>query len=160
MIPLYLCWCGLVKLFSIAIWRSFFPWYYLLFLQHSVHNVFWRLRPTFPKMGFRQPECFKVFKRYRLSFPCYRPSSHWLETWINNLWYERSASMAFGASTLSFGDGLSWNQLLPITNTAGRSHKVPLNITKTEEIMRFDSTPIPFEGWNGRPVLRASAVAS
>ncbi|MGJ8598139.1 alpha/beta hydrolase [Sulfitobacter sp.] len=73
---------------------------------------------------------------------------------------ERSSSMAFGVSTVSFGEGQNWQSLSSASGQAKRDTKIKFGIVESREILRFDKTPIPFEVVNGRPVRTPEAVAS
>lgn len=57
---------------------------------------------------------------------------------------ERSHSMAFGAAQVSFGENLTWEQLLTRTRNATDRRKGSLTVSGAKEIVRFDSTPLPF----------------
>jgi esterase/lipase superfamily enzyme len=73
---------------------------------------------------------------------------------------ERSSSMAFGVSIVSFGEGQNWQSLSSASGQAKRDTKIKFGIVESREILRFDKTPIPFEVVNGRPVRTPEAVAS
>ncbi|MEP5632061.1 MAG: alpha/beta hydrolase [Tateyamaria sp.] len=73
---------------------------------------------------------------------------------------ERSSSMAFGASTVAFGEDQNWQSLGTASGMLDRSEKIKLNLVKNEEILRFDKTPTPFKIVNGKPVLVPEAVKS
>lgn len=73
---------------------------------------------------------------------------------------ERSSSMAFGASTISFGDGQDWQSLSAASGQVKRTEKIKLSLVENREILRFDKTPTPFEVVNGKPVRIPEAVAS
>ena len=72
----------------------------------------------------------------------------------------RSSSMAFGASTVAFGDGGDWQALTEASGSERRTADLPLRIVERREILRFDATPIPFKAVNGRPVRLPEAVQS
>ncbi|MEM6617773.1 MAG: alpha/beta hydrolase [Pseudomonadota bacterium] len=56
----------------------------------------------------------------------------------------RSRSMAFGTKTLSFGDGLSWEELK--ARSLGQGPRVTtLTALGAEELVRFPPTPLPFQ---------------
>lgn len=73
---------------------------------------------------------------------------------------ERSSSMVFGSSTVSFGEGQDWNSLSAASGTIDRKVKLPLKVVANREIIRFDPTPVPFKVVNGTPVPNPEAVAS
>lgn len=73
---------------------------------------------------------------------------------------ERSSSMAFGTSTVSFGENQDWQSLSTESGLVERSKKLPLSIVENQEILRFDATPTRFSVVNGRPVQQPKAVAS
>ena len=72
---------------------------------------------------------------------------------------ERSSSTVFGASTVAFGKNQSWQSLLAASGSVKRSAKLPLNVVKNEEIVRFDSTPVAFRVINGKPVREPHALS-
>ncbi len=72
----------------------------------------------------------------------------------------RSSSMAFGATTVDFGENQSWESLRAASGLTERAEDLPLRIVETREILRFDATPSPFSVVNGRPVPTAEAAAS
>ncbi|MEP6355086.1 MAG: alpha/beta hydrolase [Hyphomicrobiales bacterium] len=63
---------------------------------------------------------------------------------------KRSPSMAFGHVDVSYGNGLSWNNLVEISNSSKQAKSIPLQITKTTETTRFPRTPLPFSVQNGQ----------
>ena len=71
---------------------------------------------------------------------------------------ERSSSMVFGASTVSFGEDLDWASLSAASSEARRSDKISLNVVSNREILKFDKTPIPFTIVNGVPVRTRKAI--
>jgi esterase/lipase superfamily enzyme len=73
---------------------------------------------------------------------------------------ERSSSMAFGASTIAFGEDQDWQSLSTASGQAKRNEKIEFSIVESREILRFDKTPTPFEIVNGKPVRIPEAVAS
>lgn len=72
----------------------------------------------------------------------------------------RSSSMALGAFTVAYGEHQDWQRLSAASGTTNRTEDVPLSIVEKREILRFDSTPIPFEVVNGKPIQLPDAVAS
>ena len=62
---------------------------------------------------------------------------------------DRSPSMAFGHIEVSYGAGLTWEQLVSRSSTAKGAKSTPLEINKTEEMTRFPQTPLPFTVDNG-----------
>lgn len=73
---------------------------------------------------------------------------------------ERSSGMVFGASTISFGEGLDWAALSAASGEIPRRNKIKLSVTENREILKFDKTPIPFKIVNGKPVRTPEAVQS
>lgn len=73
---------------------------------------------------------------------------------------ERSNSMAFGASTVAFGRNQSWQSLSAASGSIKRPEKLPLNVVRNQELLRFNPTPTAFRVVNGRPVRETSAVKS
>lgn len=73
---------------------------------------------------------------------------------------ERSSSMAFGASTVAFGNDQSWQTLSAASGQRTRAKKLPLNIVENKEILRFEPTPTRFRVVNGKPVKLSEAVVS
>jgi esterase/lipase superfamily enzyme len=73
---------------------------------------------------------------------------------------ERSSSMAFGSATVAFGQDQDWPSLSTASGQAKRSERIELSVIESREILRFDSTPTPFEVVNGKPVKTPEAVAS
>lgn len=73
---------------------------------------------------------------------------------------DRSSSMAFGASTVAFGQDQDWQTLSAASGQTKRREQLPLSIVANQEILRFDATPIPFEVVNGTPARLPAAVAS
>lgn len=57
---------------------------------------------------------------------------------------ERSASMAFGAATVKFGEDLSWRELLDRTRADSDEKVSSLWVPDFEEFVRFESTPLPY----------------
>ena len=62
----------------------------------------------------------------------------------------RSASMALGQVTVSYGGDESWEDLKVASATANRSNSIPLRIEDVSEIVRFPETPLPFRSVGGR----------
>lgn len=73
---------------------------------------------------------------------------------------ERSNSSAFGVSTVAFGKDQDWHTLSSASGSIKRKEKLPLSIVETQELLRFDSTPVPFRVVNGKPVRSPDTVAS
>lgn len=73
---------------------------------------------------------------------------------------ERSSSMAFGASTVAYGENQNWQSLGIASGSFDRPKKLKLSLIKSEEILRFNKTPTPFKSVNGRPVPVPAAVES
>ncbi|MEH6738485.1 MAG: alpha/beta hydrolase [Sulfitobacter sp.] len=74
--------------------------------------------------------------------------------------HERSSSMAFGASTVAFGENQDWQSLSAASGLVKRDEEIKLSIIQNREILRFDKTPTPFDIVNGTPVRRPKAIAS
>jgi esterase/lipase superfamily enzyme len=55
--------------------------------------------------------------------------------------YRRSRSMAFGITNVSFGEDVSWEQLVKASRTDKRDIKLPILIKDTNELVRFPPTP-------------------
>ncbi|MEP2532304.1 alpha/beta hydrolase [Shimia sp.] len=73
---------------------------------------------------------------------------------------ERSSSMAFGVTDVSFGEDGDWPSLTAASGAVKRDMKLPLSIVENREVLRFDPTPIPFKVKNGRPERIPEAVRS
>jgi len=65
---------------------------------------------------------------------------------------KRSPSMAFGQAEVSFGDGLSWQQLHKASSSGKRKTPVKVSVTDVREILRFPATPLPFGVRSGNAV--------
>jgi esterase/lipase superfamily enzyme len=57
---------------------------------------------------------------------------------------ERSTSMAFGEVDVLFGDNLSWKDLTRESALSKREVIINLEVENIKEILRFPSTPVPF----------------
>jgi esterase/lipase superfamily enzyme len=55
--------------------------------------------------------------------------------------YKRSRSVAFGISHVEFGKDVSWEDLKKASRTGKRDVKLPVAVTRTEELGRFPPTP-------------------
>ncbi|MDZ4136696.1 MAG: alpha/beta hydrolase [Paracoccaceae bacterium] len=66
---------------------------------------------------------------------------------------ERSSSMVFGASEVAYGSDLGWDGLVAASTQAGGSADLALTVLQSREIVRFSSTPLPFDVQNGRAVV-------
>ena len=73
---------------------------------------------------------------------------------------ERSSSMVFGASSVSFGADQSWQSLSAASGQVKRAEKIELDVVANQEIIQFDKTPIPFKIVDGKPVRLPDAAAS
>lgn len=62
----------------------------------------------------------------------------------------RSGSMAFGAATVKFGRDLGWEELLDRTRADSNEQVSTLWVPDFEEIVRFESTPLPYVRSEGR----------
>lgn len=62
---------------------------------------------------------------------------------------ERSDSMAFGATWVQFGQNLTWPQLVAASGGQTSGRLPGLSRRGLEEIVKFPSTPLPFELRNG-----------
>jgi hypothetical protein len=70
---------------------------------------------------------------------------------------ERSRSMAFGSTTVLFGEGLTWDTLVRDSLVFPRKHSVDLALGPTKELGRFPS--IPYEvTMTERGLTRSAAV--
>lgn len=63
---------------------------------------------------------------------------------------ERSDSMAFGAATVKFGRDLGWEELLERTRSDSNEQVSTLWVPDFEEIVRFETTPLPYARADGR----------
>lgn len=63
---------------------------------------------------------------------------------------ERSDSMAFGAATVKFGRDLGWEELLERTRSDSDEQISTLWVPEFEEIVRFETTPLPYARADGR----------
>jgi esterase/lipase superfamily enzyme len=54
--------------------------------------------------------------------------------------HERSSSMAFGASTVAFGENQDWQSLSTASGLVKRDEEIKLSIIQNREILRFDKT--------------------
>jgi esterase/lipase superfamily enzyme len=72
----------------------------------------------------------------------------------------RSASMAFGAATVRFGEDLSWTELRNASGATKRKPEIVLTLGNVAEIVRFPETPLPFSVRNGtvEPLPQAQAA--
>ena len=68
-----------------------------------------------------------------------------------NLIYQskRSSSMVVGEISVAYGEDISWEDLIEASNTQKRGTKINLEISETNELVRFPATPMPFELNNG-----------
>lgn len=62
----------------------------------------------------------------------------------------RSGSMAFGAATVKFGKDLGWQELLERTRADSDESISSLWVPEMEEIVRFETTPLPVARADGR----------
>ncbi|WP_299649643.1 alpha/beta hydrolase [uncultured Tateyamaria sp.] len=62
----------------------------------------------------------------------------------------RSDSMAFGAATVKFGRDLGWEELLNRTRADSDEQVSTLWVPDFEEIVRFETTPLPYARSDGR----------
>ncbi|MEX0370859.1 MAG: alpha/beta hydrolase [Tateyamaria sp.] len=70
----------------------------------------------------------------------------------------RSNSMAFGAATVKFGRDLGWEELLNRTRADSDKRVSSLWVPDYEEIVRFETTPLPFARADGRLRHRQEAL--
>jgi esterase/lipase superfamily enzyme len=56
--------------------------------------------------------------------------------------FERSASMALGKQQLTFGNGLTWQEL-KLLSVLKRTSDVPVYALNSDEVVRFPPTPVP-----------------
>lgn len=71
---------------------------------------------------------------------------------------ERSDSMAFGAATVKFGRDLGWEELLERTRSDSDEQISTLWVPEFEEIVRFETTPLPYARADGRLTHLQDAV--
>lgn len=57
--------------------------------------------------------------------------------------HTRSRSMAFGARTVSFGDGLSWEELKALS-LQGNDGRISIDTVSSRELVRFPATPLSY----------------
>ena len=57
----------------------------------------------------------------------------------------RSPSMSFGKVNVDFGDDITWDELITLSNAKHRDKDITLKISQTQELTRFPETPLPFE---------------
>mmetsp|Transcript_29324 Transcript_29324/g.56993 ORF Transcript_29324/g.56993 Transcript_29324/m.56993 type:complete len:433 (-) Transcript_29324:2002-3300(-) len=62
---------------------------------------------------------------------------------------ERSPAMAFGAATVQFGTDLSWDELVVRTHVDAGRRISSLTVDRVEEMVKFSSTPLPYERKDG-----------
>lgn len=62
---------------------------------------------------------------------------------------KRSSSMAFGRAQVKFGRDLQWKELLDRTRADSDAKISTLWVPEVEEIVRFETTPLPYERKNG-----------
>jgi esterase/lipase superfamily enzyme len=55
--------------------------------------------------------------------------------------FKRSLSLAFGMTTVRFGKGLPWDELVAVSRSPDRHGNVPLSLVKTHEKGRFPPVP-------------------
>jgi esterase/lipase superfamily enzyme len=71
----------------------------------------------------------------------------------------RSASLGFGSVILEFGDNLSWEQLVEMSETSSRKTSPSIGVVERTELGRFPATPHPFLVVDGKakedPKVRA-----
>jgi esterase/lipase superfamily enzyme len=65
---------------------------------------------------------------------------------------ERSPSMVFGKVKVSYGENSSWAELVESSNTVNRKTGYKLQITSTNELIKFPPTPLAFTIANGKIV--------
>lgn len=73
---------------------------------------------------------------------------------------KRSRAMIVGNISVSFGNKLSWQELAEASGSDKRKNKVNLEITKTEELIKFPETPMPFQVQNGDIVLTEPGLSN
>lgn len=73
---------------------------------------------------------------------------------------KRSRAMIVGNISVSYGDGLSWQDLVSASGSEKRKDKINLEITKTEELIKFPDTPMPFQVQNGSIVLMEPGLSN
>ncbi|MEL7097280.1 MAG: alpha/beta hydrolase [Pseudomonadota bacterium] len=70
---------------------------------------------------------------------------------------KRSDAMVFGAADVSFGTGLSWQEVVARTHTDSGRRLSRLEVRDTQALVQFSGTPLPYERADG--VLRTVAQA-
>ncbi|MHC4992548.1 MAG: alpha/beta hydrolase [Planctomycetota bacterium] len=73
--------------------------------------------------------------------------------------YGRSASVAFGSTTVEIGSDLDWDILLANSTTARRSGAMPVRVRSITELGRFAPTPLPVVRLDGAFVRDPEVVA-
>ena len=58
--------------------------------------------------------------------------------------YGRSKSVAFGSVVVDFGDDLTWDELVEITQSSTVDRPIELSVRSIDEIGRFPKTPAPY----------------
>jgi esterase/lipase superfamily enzyme len=56
----------------------------------------------------------------------------------------RSASVGFGSSNVEIGDGMTWQELVEMSEMSSRSTSPAIQVTSRTELGRFPATPHPF----------------
>ncbi|MCP5074312.1 MAG: alpha/beta hydrolase [Rhodobacteraceae bacterium] len=72
--------------------------------------------------------------------------------------HARSASMALGHITASFGADMTWEQLKLVSAGHHRAGKVRLDLHSATEVVRFEPTPLPFIARNNRVTTSSAAL--
>lgn len=63
---------------------------------------------------------------------------------------KRSPSMAFGHVDVSYGDDLSWHNLVALSASTEKANSIPLQVNQVVETTHFPRTPLPFYIKNGQ----------
>lgn len=73
--------------------------------------------------------------------------------------HERSDAMVFGASSVRFGEGMGWDDLVAFSARADPRQQVALHVERNRELVRFPPTPLPFSRTGGRAQVVPQARA-
>lgn len=73
---------------------------------------------------------------------------------------KRSRAMIVGNISVSYGDELSWQELIKASETDQRKNKINLEITKIEELIKFPDIPMPFHLQKGNIVLMEPGLSN
>jgi esterase/lipase superfamily enzyme len=65
---------------------------------------------------------------------------------------KRSDSVGFGSTLIDIGNGLSWDQLMEVSESGSGGRSLDMTVRERTELGRFPPTPHPFSVIAGRPV--------